>query len=321
MTSRPKIGLVLGTGAARGIAHIGVLKAFAEHKIPIDFISGCSMGALVGAFYAAGLSVSQLEDMALNLNIKKLASLFFPSFARSGIINGAKIEELLLAAIGNKEFKDLKIPLAVITTNVHTGEEVVINQGSVIKAVRASISFPGLFVPVELGNYHLIDGGIVNPLPIAEVKKMGADLSVVVDITKDVGEYTKYVKDKKHKKAKKFKEVTSKINKILLKEEKTKNFFKSLFNNKNDSSSVDSEFSTDTKMYWTPNIINIILQTIYIMESQIGKLKLAQEKVDVVIKPDLSHIYMLEFHKTKELIQAGYKAAKKVIKEIEDKLK
>lgn len=315
---KPKVGLVLGSGAARGLSHIGVIKALEEHNIPIDFISGCSMGALVGGFYASGIPVKQLEEIALNLNIKKLVSLFRPSFTKSGIVNGSKIGKLLLGIIGDKNFSDLSIPLSVITTDAHTGKEVIINQGSVVKALRASISFPGLFVPVEFGDYFLIDGGIINPLPVSEVISMGADLTIVADASKNVGEYARYVKSKQQKKLGKIQKAKSKLNKILFKEDNIKNVLKSLFSNKGEAKKEASP--EKTPISWTPNMIHVLLQTIYIMESQISALRLSQEKVDIIIKPEISHIYMLEFHKAGKLIEAGYKATKKMLGKIEEKL-
>ena len=169
---RPKIGLALGSGAARGLAHIGIIKALKEKNIPIDMIAGSSMGALVGACYARSGEITDLEEIVLRMDWKQLARLADPNLALlfKGVIHGKKVKEILRTLIGDVEFKDLKIPLAVVATDVSTGEEMIIKEGSVIEAVRASVSIPAIFMPVKLNNRFLMDGGIVNPVPVNVVK-------------------------------------------------------------------------------------------------------------------------------------------------------
>ena len=135
--SKPKIGLALGSGSARGLAHIGVLKALKEKNISIDVIAGSSMGAFVGACYARNEDITNLEEVVLNLDWKQFAQLADPNLALlfKGIFSGKKVKELLRTIIGDVKFKDLKIPLAVVTTDVNTGEEIVIKEGSVIEAI------------------------------------------------------------------------------------------------------------------------------------------------------------------------------------------
>ena len=180
----PKVGLALGSGAARGLAHIGVLKALQEASIPVDMIAGTSMGAMVGACFAKDGNIAAMERAALQANRRQLARLLDPKLTslKKGLIHGAKIEELLLSLIGHTEFKDLRIPFAAIATDVNTGEEIVITEGSVVEAVRASISIPGIFVPVEAQGKLLVDGGINNPVPASVLKDMGIEFIIAVNV-------------------------------------------------------------------------------------------------------------------------------------------
>jgi NTE family protein len=180
----PKIGLALGSGAARGLAHIGVLKALKEAEIPVDIVAGTSMGAMVGACFAHDGDISAVEEIAINTGWRQLARLQDPklSFLGKGLIRGQRIEALLHSLIGDAEFKDLKIPFAAVAADVNTGEEIVIRKGSVIQAVRASISIPGIFVPVTFEGKCLVDGGLVNPVPADVLRDMGAKFVIAVNV-------------------------------------------------------------------------------------------------------------------------------------------
>ena len=180
----PKIGLALGTGAARGLAHIGVLKALKEAEIPIDMVAGSSMGAMVGACFANDGDISAAEKMALQTGWRQVARILDLklSFLGKGLIRGQRIEALLHSLIGDAEFKDLKIPFAAVATDVNTGKEIVIRKGSVIQAVRASISIPGIFVPATFEGKCLVDGGLTNPVPADVLRDMGAKFVIAVNV-------------------------------------------------------------------------------------------------------------------------------------------
>ncbi|MFC1916294.1 patatin-like phospholipase family protein [Chloroflexota bacterium] len=190
MTPR-KIGLALGGGAARGLAHVGVLAVLEREGIPIDRIAGTSAGAAVGALYAQHRDAGRVKELALSLSWKKLAPLVDPSLPKSGFIKGKKIKDLMTSYIGGDiKFKDLKIPFACVATDIDTGEEVVIDRGSVPEAVRASISIPVIFTAVKWGNRYLVDGDLVNPVPVNVVKQMGADFIIAVNVIPDVADRT-----------------------------------------------------------------------------------------------------------------------------------
>jgi len=180
----PKTGLALGSGAARGLAHIGVLKALRDASTPVDMVAGTSIGAMVGACFAKEGEITAVEELALNTGWRELARLLDPRLGslRKGLIHGRRIQELLYSLIGDVEFKDLKIPFAAVATDLNTGREVVIRKGSVVEAVRASISMPGIFVPVTLEDRCLVDGGLTNPVPADILHDMGASLIVAVNV-------------------------------------------------------------------------------------------------------------------------------------------
>ena len=180
--SRKKVGLALGSGAARGLAHIGVIKALKENGIQIDYIAGTSVGALVGAYYSLNGDVDNLEKKMKTFTKKDLIKLIDLVRPKKGIIKGDKVKKFLEELYGKNDFSDTKIPLNIIAADLHTGDEVIISSGNLIEAVRASISIPGIFTPVEMNGKTLVDGGIVNNTPIDTVKKMGADVIIAVDL-------------------------------------------------------------------------------------------------------------------------------------------
>jgi len=171
--------LVLGGGMARGIAHIGVLKVLDQYKIPIHCVVGTSSGAMVGAAFASGMEERLIEEIALRISWGRILKM---AFFRPGFVSGEAIEELMIKYIGDKMFSELKIPLAVIATDVKTGEPVVIYQGRVAKAVAASSAIPGLVAPAEINHRFLVDGGFSNNLPVNVAKEMGANYTIAVDV-------------------------------------------------------------------------------------------------------------------------------------------
>lgn len=179
MKKGPKIGLALGAGASRGLAHIGVLQVLEEHGIKPDLIAGSSIGAIVGALYAAGIPPKMIEGIAENLDMKLYYDVAVP---RLGFIKGDKLEELIRLLTQGKTFDQLNIPLKVTAVDLKTNQPVIMDQGLVYKAVRASISIPGIFVPVLDGEQVLVDGGLLERLPTKIVREMGADIVIGVDV-------------------------------------------------------------------------------------------------------------------------------------------
>ncbi len=181
---RPKVALVLGGGGARGLAHAGVLKVFDEEHMPVDMIVGTSVGALIGSLYAAGIPADTLVDMAQHMSWNKLVSF---KLSPVGLYSTKRVEEYVTKYIGNIRFDELKIPFACVAVDIRNGEKIILKEGPVALAVRASATMPGLFQPVEYRHRLLMDGGVIDNMPADVAKLMGADIIIAVDVTAQVG--------------------------------------------------------------------------------------------------------------------------------------
>jgi len=176
----PKIGLALGSGGARGFAHLGVIRVLQEEGIPIDLIAGSSMGAMVGALFAAGSDIERLYKLSRVFKRKYYLDFTFP---KMGFVAGKRVKELIRVFTYGKKLEELDIPVAVVATDIRTGEKVVFQEGPIAPAVRASISIPGIFVPEKINNHLLVDGGVVDRVPVSVAKQMGADIVIGVDVS------------------------------------------------------------------------------------------------------------------------------------------
>jgi NTE family protein len=181
MSDFQSAGLALGGGGARGWAHIGVLLALAEKDIHITHIAGTSIGAFVGAFYATG-SFDVLRENVVHFNWKQGLGYFASVPSKEGILNGHTITKFLEEHLGEAFLEDTPIPLCTVATDLRTGKEVTMRKGSITEAVRASIAVPGIFTPVQKENSLLVDGGLVNPVPVSTVRGMGAEQVIAVDL-------------------------------------------------------------------------------------------------------------------------------------------
>jgi NTE family protein len=181
----PKVALVLGGGAAKGFAHVGVIRALEKEKIPIDMIVGTSVGALVGAIYASERDSFQLEWLAYQVTKEDIFD-FSILYSKLGPVQGDKLEEFLKTKLKVKKLEDLELPLYPVATDLMTGETVTLMKGSLARAVRASSAIPGVFVPVQFAGRTLIDGGVTNNLPIEIARQKGADIVVAVNLSQDV---------------------------------------------------------------------------------------------------------------------------------------
>ena len=169
---RPKLGLALGGGFARGLAHIGVLKVLEEEQIPIDFLAGTSVGSVIGAGYASGVSAKELEEIAHLVRFKDFSRW---TFSRFGLFSNDKMSIFLGKILRCKSFEELKIPLAVAATDIITGEPAVFTSGELVAPVRASCAYPGMFQPVQIGSRLLVDGLLAHAVPAMPLREMGAE--------------------------------------------------------------------------------------------------------------------------------------------------
>jgi NTE family protein len=180
-----KVGLALGGGYARGLAHIGILEVLEREGIPIDLIAGTSAGALVGALYASEGDVGLIKKQVGQMDWLGVTSLIDPTIHRSGFLAGKRVSSLLKRLIGDVHFEDLRVPLTCVATDIITGDEVRLSEGPVLDAVRASISVPVVFTVVKNQGGFPVDGGLVNPVPVSVARAMGADFVIAVDVTPD----------------------------------------------------------------------------------------------------------------------------------------
>jgi NTE family protein len=302
-----KVGLALGSGSARGWAHIGVIQALSEAGVPINYVAGTSMGALVGSFYASG-HLPALREFALEMDWKQVVYFFDVVFPRSGLIDGIKVQNFIRDHVGTVNIEDLDTPFSTVATDLTKGTEVVIGSGDIIEAVRASISVPGIFTPVQQNDMYLVDGGLVNPVPVTAVRAMGADYIIAVDLNHDIMEKKGTIKTGVHEKKMK----------ASAPNENTKNRIWTLLDEK--MKRLDIPFSEHIEKWIStkehaPNIFEILISSINVMEARITEARLTLDQPDLLIKPSLGHIKLMEFHKADEAITGGHEAAVALLKE------
>jgi len=177
-----KIGLALASGGARGSAHAGVLKVLEAEGLSISAVTGSSIGAMVGGVYAAGVPIGRIEQEWLNTNLPKVVRSFLPTFPRAGLSSGGELRKYLHELLGDARIDELQIPFAAMGCDIDTGEAVILDHGSLVDAIRASASIPGLFHPVRWEGHLLVDGGLVEPLPVRLCRNFDVDIVVGVDI-------------------------------------------------------------------------------------------------------------------------------------------
>lgn len=288
---RPKVGLILGGGAARGYAHIGVLKKLEEENIPIDFIIGTSIGALIGAIYASGNDLEKIIKDVRDINFLKLIKMLDLNIPQKGFIKGDKIEKFLSSYMKN-DFNELKIPLYVIATDIKRGREIIFSNGSVTKAVRASISIPVVFEPVEFQNTKLVDGSIIDFDAVDLAIKLGADIVIISDVSSniDIRIFNRS-----------FYNFVNKINRILQNNSRTI-YFERYFNSKK----------------ILPEIITITATTMKLLNNDLYENNEGEKfnKKVYVIKPKVNGIRWYRFDHAEKCINLGLKAAEPVIQEV-----
>ena len=180
MRERKRVGLALGAGSARGLSHIGVLQVLVENQVPIDLIVGSSMGAMVGGVYACGSDMSMLAKLVYSMDNRMYFDIGIP---RMGFVQGKRVSSLLQLLTKNRSFDQTDIELVVMTTDLVSGRGIAIDEGSIAEAVRASISIPGVFKPVQKDGMILVDGAVSHRLPVEEARSRGCDLVIAVDVT------------------------------------------------------------------------------------------------------------------------------------------
>ncbi len=289
------VGLALGGGAALGVAHIGVLRVFEEEKIPIDMVSGSSMGALVAAFWTSGKNSQGLEVIARDFEklIDILKLLYYPAFSMSGFVGGKRITHWLKTrGLLGKTFYDTRIPLKIISYDVLRREELVLESGSLADAVRQSIAIPGVIEPVRMKDRWIIDGGVLNPLPTNVLLQSGARKIIAVNVLQSPEQVMKGYMKQQHQNA----------------EDEKVSFFSS------PKKYIMIKVGGFVSRLFNPNVSDIIVRTLQASEYVLA-LQSARS-ADVVIHPDLSYINWYELYKVDDLIKRGEDAARAALPQI-----
>lgn len=301
-----KIGLALGGGSARGWAHIGVIQALTEVGIEIDCIAGTSIGSVVGSVFASG-NIKDLEEVAVKLDWKQIAYLFDVVLPKSGLIDGKKVAGFIQNHLRKTNIEELPIPFCAVSTDLNTGDEVVIREGDIIEAVRASISIPGIFTPVRINGRTLVDGGLVNPVPVSVVRKMGADFVIAVDLSHGIVGRKKSLQNTPPELS------IPRLKKVNQQPTEKKNRILEAINNK--LAAIDFSALSWTKrnsdIEPLPSIFDVITSSVNIMEAQITATRLKADPPDLLIQPNLSYIKFLEFNRASEAIAEGYDKTKR----------
>jgi len=275
-----KVGLVLGSGSARGLAHIGVLKVLRRENIPVDLVVGSSFGALIGAIYAAGVDPEEMSQRFCRITKRWTITYFFPRVYISGFVGGSMFQRFVHSFLGDIEFEDLKIPFATVTTDIETGEEIVIKEGLVKRAVRASTSIPVIFVPVHNNGRILMDGGLVNPLPVNVVQDMGAEIVIASNVLPKPKENA---------------------TNIRLRDKNWR---------------FPPDFFLRSGRIRLPNMKKTFFQYFSVMGNKILSSNLKEAEPTILIEPKVGSFKPAEFHRAKEIISFGEEAARDAIPKI-----
>jgi NTE family protein len=296
-TRRPKIGLALGSGSGRGWSHIGVLRALQDRDIVPVVVSGASSGSLVAAAYASG-QLDQLEVWARSLTKVDVWRLLDATFTGGGVMRGSRLFRAVGAHIEDRAIEDLEYEFGAVAADLYSGKEIWIRNGSMLDAVRASSGLPGLFTPLYHDEHWMIDGGVVNPVPVSLCRAMGAEYVIAVNLNRPASRFEYLINEPPAAKkvaddneAEEGKELVRRWSGLL----------ESLM------SSVRSESGRSE-----PGMMEVMYSTITIMQDQITRSRLAGDPPDLIVRPQLSDFSMMDFHRAAESIDIGYEAMERM---------
>ncbi len=299
----PKIGIALGGGAARGWAHIGVLRALEEAGIRPDIVAGTSIGAVVGGCRVMG-RLEELEAFARNLTRRRVFGYFDFNLTGSGLINGQKLNTVLEAELGDANIADAQIPFTAVATEIETGHEVWLQRGRLVDAMRASYAIPGVFKPVRIDGRWLFDGALVNPIPVTVCRAMGAQCVIAINLNSDLFGLGTVLSDVEASEEKIDEEPPTDSARQLNSSSSGRHLLhRQIFGRKmNDTVSA-------------PSISSVMAGAVNIVHDRIARSRLAGDPPDVMISPRLSNIGLFDFHRADELIERGYQAAQRVLED------
>jgi NTE family protein len=306
-TRRPVIGLALGGGAARGFAHIGIVRTLVAHGIVPNIVVGTSIGAVVGGAYAAG-HLDTLEEWARSLQPRNILGYLDIRLNGSGLIGGDKLAAQLEAAIGQTLIEELPLKFATVATEVRTGHEIWLTHGRMVDAMRASYALPGIFAPVLVGDRWLVDGALVNPVPVSAARAFGAEIVIAANLSSDV--FTHSTTIYSHGPSA---EVTvAAAPEPLIEVPPPKRGFGKFFSPER---TVKREFFGGGGR---PGISTVMVDAFNIMQDRITRARLAGDPPDLLISPRVGQIGWFDFHRADDLIAHGARAAERAIESIQE---
>ena len=289
-----KVGLVLGSGASRGWAHIGVIEALHDAGVPIHLVAGCSVGAFVGAIFASG-GLEHLKRYVIDMDGESIFTFSDFTFIKSGFLDGdKKLKELFCMHSDKKDFEELEIPLKVVAADMHSGDPVILDSGDLLKALRASMSYPGLFAPVYHKGRWLVDGGVVDPVPVGVARAMGADIVIAVNLDSEL------ISHKRHQKSEDVPEIKS--------PPVRNEFLKNLISRYEVAEKlIRNRLELQTrKEATTPGTWQVINASIQIMQDRITRVNLAVNPPNILITPRLGDLKLLGYDQVEHAIAEGY---------------
>jgi len=296
---RPVIGLALGGGAARGFAHIGILRTLLAHGIIPDVVVGTSIGAVVGGAYAAG-QLDRLEDWARSLQPRNILGYLDIRLNGSGLIGGDRLASQLEAAIGPTLIEELPLKFATVATEVRTGHEIWLTHGRIVDAMRASYALPGIFSPVLVGDRWLVDGALVNPVPVSAARALGAEIVIAANLSSDIFSTTIYAHG------------PTTGTPAAAEPAAPKRGFGRLFSAER---TMKREFFGSAGR---PGISSVMVDAFNIMQDRITRARLAGDPPDLLITPRVGQVGWFDFHRAGDLIAHGARAAERAIDSIQE---
>jgi len=306
-TKQPrKIGIALGSGGARGWAHLGVLRRLTELGIRPDCIAGTSIGSIAGAVYASG-RLETMEDLAAHLDWRRTAQLFLEvGFPRSGLLTGKNFMRMLRSIIPVHAISNLPVPYAAVATDLENETAVVLSAGSLFTAIRASIGIPGIFTPTIVNGRHLVDGGLVNPLPVSVCRDMGADYVIAVDINLRAPP-SRRMSLRQARQA----EPSPRVARLAASLIKLSGRFQDPAEN-----ALSRWLAPQRRATESLSIFDVLTRSFRLAENQITRRELALHPPDLLIQPEVGDIMTLDFHRGPEAIAAGVRAVDEVLPQL-----
>jgi len=291
----PTISLVLGSGGARGLAHIGAIRALADKGFRIESIAGSSMGAVIGGMHAAG-RLDDYADWVSKLQQSDVLKLVDWTLSGGGLIRGERIIRRLKDMVGDAQIEDLPIEFTAVTVDIEHGREIWLSKGSLFDAIRGSIAIPGLFTPHRYHDRLLVDGGILNPVPVAPTLRCLSDMTVVVNVNGPIrlGHYSKRQRPRQRQDEKR--ETSDPVAEESNFTERVRRFFNDLV--ERDGDDVDES---------EPGLVAMLIKSLETMESVITRQHLAVFQPDLVVEVPKDACMIHEFHRAAELIELGYR--------------